>query len=83
MVSKEKQQTRGAADMQQKAYEIWRHEKNRTWKVFTNVSEDSRQTLVATGWKPVIEHIEKMDSLKQVCPEEVLRRVSRSSTKVK
>ncbi len=43
--------------MQQKSYEIWRHEINRTWKVFTNVSEDSRRTLFATGWKPVIEHI--------------------------
>ena len=64
--------------MQQKSYEIWRHEINRTWKVFTNVSEDSRRTLLATGWKPVIEHIEKLDSLKEACPEEVLRRVSHS-----
>lgn len=64
--------------MQLKSYEIWRHEENRTWKVFTNVSKDSRRTLLHTGWKPVIEHIETMDSPQEACPEEVLRIVSHS-----
>lgn len=69
--------------MQQKSYEIWRHEENRTWKVFTQLSEDGRQTLIHTGWKPVIQHIEWLDNQQETCPEEVLRRVSQRPARLK
>ena len=69
--------------MQQKSYEIWRHEENRTWKVFTQVSEDSRRTLLNTGWTPVIQRKEWSDGPQELCPEEVLRLVSKTATKLK
>ena len=46
---------RGAGHMKQVQYEIWIHEENQTWKIFTNVTEELRALLEQTGWSPVIQ----------------------------
>lgn len=62
--------------MKQKYYEIWRHEGSQTWRVFTNMTEALRMTLMNTGWNPVIHYKKEAADDHGACPEEVLRRLS-------
>lgn len=40
--------------MKQKFYEIWEHQGSQTWKVFTDITKELRETLLQTGWTPVV-----------------------------
>lgn len=42
--------------MEQYLYEIWVHHESRKWKVFTAISEELRNTLTQTGWKPAVQY---------------------------
>jgi hypothetical protein len=42
--------------MEQYLYEIWVHRESQKWKVFTAMSEDFRNTLIQTGWKPAVQY---------------------------
>ena len=44
--------------MKQKLYEIWEHPGSQTWKVFIDVTQDLRATLLQTGWNPVFQYHE-------------------------
>ena len=44
--------------MKQKLYEIWEHPGSQTWKVFTDVTQEIRTTLLQTGWQPVTQYQE-------------------------
>mgnify|MGYP003607084643 CR=1 FL=1 len=67
--------------MKRESYEIWRHEESQTWKVFTNLTQELRQTLASTGWSPVVQHKEEDCDGLEMCPEELLRRLSRGGGK--
>ena len=65
--------------MKRESYEIWRHEESQTWKVFANITQELRQTLASTGWNPVVQYKEEDCDGSGMCPEELLRRISRAS----
>lgn len=44
--------------MNNKHYEIWEHPASQTWKVFTEMTQELRATLLQTGWRPVVEYAE-------------------------
>ncbi len=67
--------------MNEKNYEIWRHEGSQTWKVFIDMTDELRSTLLNTGWNPVTRYKEGDIDSREICPEEVLRRVSRRNLK--
>ena len=68
--------------MKQESYEIWRHQESHTWRVFTNMTQELSQTLASTGWNPVVQYKEAVDAEQEgMCPEELLRRVSREQPK--
>lgn len=68
--------------MKQESYEIWRHQESQTWRVFTNMTPELSQTLTTTGWNPVVQYKETVDAEQEgMCPEEMLRRVSRANPK--
>ena len=67
--------------MKRESYEIWRHEESQTWKVFTNITQELRQTLASTGWNPVVQYKEDDYDGAGMCPEELLRRLSRGAMK--
>ena len=67
--------------MKRESYEIWRHEESQTWKVFTNLTQELRQTLASTGWSPVVQYKEADGDEAGMCPEELLRRLSRGAMK--
>ena len=70
--------------MKRESYEIWRHEESQTWKVFTNLTQDLRQTLTSSGWNPVVHYKEEEEGDgPEMCPEEILRRLSRGGVKPK
>ena len=67
--------------MKRESYEIWRHEESQTWKVFTNITQELRQTLASTGWNPVVQYKEDDYDGPGMCPEELLPRLSRDGVK--
>ena len=67
--------------MKRESYEIWRHEESQTWKVFTNLTQELRQTLESSGWNPVVHYKEEDYDGSGMCPEELLRRLSRGGGK--
>ena len=55
--------------MKRESYEIWRHEESQTWKVFTNITQELRQTLASTGWNPVVQYKEDDYDGAGMCPK--------------
>lgn len=45
--------------MKPKLYEIWEHPESQTWKVFNDISQELRSTLLQTGWSPVVKYQEE------------------------
>ena len=46
------------------------------------MTQELSQTLASTGWNPVVQYKEAVDAEKEgMCPEELLRRVSREQPK--
>ena len=45
---------RGVIKMGRASYEIWMHEKQRTWEVYTNLTDELRTELHCNGWAFVL-----------------------------